>query len=316
MSAPVNTGSIAKLLWPGLDKVFGLEYTDRPTEYTDLYDIKSSKKAYEEQQSMMGLGLPQVKGEGNQIFFDSFEQAFTYRYTNVTYTLGFGITKEAIEDAQYDLTIVGQNESRGLGRAMRLGREYIGANRFNLAFDTGAGSLYGDGYQMIGAAQPTKSGATFANCPVNAAGTAIGVDLSELALEQACIDIAGFTDDRGNLVALSGQSLHIPRQLEFEAARILQSVLQSDSTTNNLNALKSLSKFPKGVIINHYSTDPDAFFIRTDIPTGTGLVWFDRVRTEFAMDNDFTTTNALYTARFRASCGISDKRACWGSQGA
>jgi len=273
-----------------------------------LFDVSSSTKAYEEDQGLTGFGLAFEKSEGAPIIFDEASQNFTMRYVNKTYTLGFAITQETIEDNQYDLSIVGSNQSAGLGRSMRLTREFIGANLYNLAF--AAATTYGDGYRMIGAAQPTKTGGTFSNT------LSVAADLSELSLEQALIDIAGFKDDRGNLIAVKGNSLHIPKELEFEVARILKSTLQSGSANNDINALNNLNKFPGGVHINHYFTDPDAWFIRTDITKDTGLRWFDRVKTEFAMDDDFQTTNALYRARFRCSAGISDKRSIYGSPGA
>ena len=304
----VNTGSIAKLLWPGLNKTFGLDNNDYSIEYTDLFDILPSRKAYEEMVSMSGLGLPMEKGEGAPIYNDEFSQAFTYRFINKAYALGFIITKEAIDDAQYDLTVVGQNEARGLGRSCRLGKEWIGANIYNRAFDSNY--TFGDGYQLIGSAQPTKTGYTWANTPATQA------DISEYSLEQALIDIAGYKDDRGNLIAVQGQSLHIPKELEFEVTRILQSVGQNDSANNAVNALKSMGKFPKGVKVNHYFTDTDAWFIRTNLTSGTGMVWFDRTPTEFAMDNEFSTKNAAYSSYFRVSCGVADKRSIYGSSGA
>jgi phage major head subunit gpT-like protein len=304
----ITTAQFAKLMWPGLNKTFGLNYEEYPPEYTKLFDVSSSNKAYEEDQGLTGFGLAYEKGEGAQIMFDEASQNFTMRYVNKTYTLGFAITQEMIEDNQYDLSIVGSNQAAGLGRSMRLTREFIGANLFNRAFDSTL--VYGDAYQMIGTAQPTKTGGTFRNQLATAA------DLSELSLEQALIDIASFKDDRGNIIAVKGNSLHIPKELEFEVTRILKSTLQSGTANNDLNALNTLNKFPGGVHINHYFTDTDAWFIRTDITKNTGLRWFDRVKTEFAMDDDFKTTNALYRARFRASAGISDKRSVFGSPGA
>ena len=304
----MTTAQFAKLMWPGLNKTYGLSYGEYPPEYDKLFDVEGSNKAYEEIQALTSFGLPFEKGEGSPYVNDEASQSFTSRFVNKTYALGFAITQETIEDNQYDLSIVGKNESRGLGRSMRLGRELIGANIYNRAFDSTL--TYGDGYQMIGAAQPTKNAGTFANSPTVAA------DLSEVALEQALIDIAGFKDERGNIIAVRGISLHLPKELEFEAERILNSIQQNDTANNAVNALKSTGKFPKGVHLNHFFTDPDAWFIRTDIAKGTGPIWFDRVATEFDIDNDFQTTNALYRARFRCSAGIADKRGIYGSPGA
>ena len=304
----MTTAQFAKLMWPGLNKTFGLNYNEYPPEYVKLFDVAGSTKAYEEDQGLTGFGLAVQKSEGSGIIYDEASQSFTMRYVNQTYTLGFAISQETIEDNQYDLSIVGKNQSAGLGRSMRLTKEFIGANLFNRAFDSTL--TYNDGYQMIGTAQPRKSGATFANQIATVA------DLSELSLEQALIDIEGYTDDRGNVIAVKGRTLHIPKELRFEQRRILGSDAQSGTANNDLNALKDQSALPGGVFINHYFTDPDAWFIRTDITADTGLRWFDRVKTAFAMDDDFNTTNALYRARFRCSAGISDKRAVYGSPGA
>ena len=304
----MTTAQFAKLMYPGLNKIFGDNYKQYPPEYVKLYDVATSKRAYEEDQGVTSFGLFSQKTESQQISFDEMKQAFTMRYVNKTFTSGFAISQETIEDNQYDLSSIGIGQASGLGRSARLSTEYIGATPFNRAFDSTL--TYGDGYQMIGAAQPTKTGPTWANCP------ATMTDFNELALEQACIDIAGFKDDKGNIIAVQAFSLHIPKELEFDVERTLKSVLRSDSANNDINAVKSLGKLPGGVHINHFFTDTDAWFIRTDITTDTGLRWFNRVAIEFAIDNDFKTTNALYRGRFRCSCGISDKRAIYGSQGA
>lgn len=304
----MTTAQFAKLMWPGLNKIFGDSYNQYPEEYVKLFDVASSRKAYEEDQGVTSLGLFKEKSETNGIQFDQLSQSFTMRYVNKTFTSGFVVSQEMIEDNQYDLSVIGNRDSAGLGRMARLTKEYIGANLFNRAFDSTL--TYGDGYQMIGTAQPTKTGGTWANT------LATQSDFSELALEQALIDIAGEKDDRGNIIAVKAYSLHIPKELEFEVHRVLNSALQSGTANNDLNAVKSLGKLPGGVHINHFFTDPDAWFIRTDITKDTGLRWFDRVPVEFAMDNEFTTTNALYRARFRCSAGISDKRAIYGVQGA
>ncbi len=304
----MTTAQFAKLMWPGLNKIFGDNYNQYPPEYVKLFDVASSKKAYEEDQGVTALGLFKEKSEGRGIEFDQMSQAFTMRYVNKTFTSGFAITQETIEDNQYDLSILGNRDAAGLGRMGRLTKEYIGANIYNRAFDTTL--TYGDGEHLVSATQPTKTGSTFSNTLATAS------DLSELALEQALIDIAGLKDDRGNIIAVKANSLHIPKELQFEAERILKSSLQSGTANNDLNALKSLGTFPGGVHINHFFTDTDAWFIRTDITNDTGMRWFDRVPISFAMDDDFKTTNALYRARFRCSCGVSDKRAIYGSPGA
>jgi len=305
---PITTGSITKALWPGVNSFFGLAYAERPTEWTDLFDVQNSTKAYEEDVSLSGFGLAVEKTEGGGISYDDARQAFITRYINRTYALGFIITQEAIEDAMasYRIAFLGQKEGRALGFSMRQTWEILGANVYNRAFNSAY--TFGDGKELCATNHPKYAGGTFAN------ELAVAADLSEASLEQACIDIAGFTNDRGLKVAILPQTLIIPKELEFEAERILKSTLQNDSANNAINALRSRGKFPGGVKINHYLTDADAWFIRTNCPDG--MKYFDRIGLEFKPDNDFDSGNAKFKARRRGSFGNSDPRAIFASQGA
>lgn len=300
----INSGSFAKALWPGVNSWYGKSYNDYPVEYTDLFDTYKSQKAFEEDVGIASFGLAVQKPEGSAISYDSERQGFITRYQHVVFALGFIITREVMEDDQYD--IVGQRKANALARSIRQTKEIFGANVYNRAF-SGSGQLGGDGTVMINNAHPNISGGTWSNVIATAA------DLSEAALEQACIDIAGFTDDRGLLIAARPESLIIPRQLIYEAKRILDSDGRVGTNNNDLNAIKTMGSVPK-VVTNHYLTDTDAWFIRTDV--GDGMKYFERRPDSFDMDNDFDTDNAKYKAMSRYSFGWTDPRAIYGSPGA
>lgn len=301
--AVINSGSFAKALWPGVNAWYGKAYSEYPVEYTALFDKYTSNKAWEEDVGISSFGLAVQKGEGAPITYDNERQAFVTRYQHVTFALGFIITREMMEDDQYD--VVGQRKAQGLAFSMRQTKEIVGANVYNRAFN---GSFTGgDGVAMIANNHPNIAGGTQSNI----IGTAS--DLSEAALEQACIDIAGFTNDRGLLIAVRPDSLIIPRQLMFEAKRILHSDGRVGSDLNDLNALKTMGMIPK-IVTNHYLTDPDAWFIRTNVPHG--MKYFERRADSFDMDNDFDTENAKFKATSRYSFGWTDWRGIYGSAGA
>ncbi len=299
----INSGSFAKALWPGVNAWYGKAYDEYPVEYTKLFDTYKSSKQFEEDVGVTSFGLAVIKPEGDPITYDSERQAFITRYTHTVFALGFIITREIMEDDQYD--VVGQRKAQGLAFSMRQTKEVNGANVYNRAF-TG-GPTYGDGVSMINAAHPNFAGGTWSNQIATAA------DLSEAALEQATIDIAAFRNDRGLLISVRPKSLIIPSTLPFEAKRILYSDGRVGTDNNDLNALKNMALIPE-VVVNHYLTDTDAWFIRTDVPNG--LKYFERRGDQFAMDNDFDTENAKFKATARYSFGITDPRAIYGSPGA
>lgn len=304
MSAGVITSSsFAKLLWPGLNSIWGKEYNDYPVEWDKLFEKNSSDRAYEEDLGISSFGLASVKSEGAPIVYDTERQGFTSRYNHVVYALGFIVTREIFEDDQYGK--VGAQKAKALARSMRQTKETIGANIYNRAFN---GSFVGgDGVSLINANHPNISGGTFSN------QIAVASDLSEAALEQAVIDIAGFRDDRGLLIAAKPDKLVIPYQLQFEAKRILGADGRVGTDLNDPNVLKDLGIF-NNVITNHYLTDADAWFILTSVKDG--LKYFERRGDQFEMDNDFDTENAKFKATARYSFGWSDPRAIYGSAGA
>lgn len=303
---PINTGSFAKALWPGINKWYGETYNEWKEEYPELFDRDSSSKAYEEDVGVSGFGLANEKDEGAGLSYDTAMQGFINRYMHKTYALGFVVTQEAMEDAQYNLSVLGKKQAQALAFSMRQTKEILGANIYNRAFDSTY--TYGDGKELCATDHPLKAGGTFSN------ELAVAADISEAALEQACIDIAAFVNDRGLAISIMPKTLIIPKELMFEAERILKSTLQNDTANNAVNALRSVGMFQNGAKVNHYLTDADAWFIRTNCPEG--MKYFNRVDTDFGMDNDFDTYNAKFKARFRCSFGNTDPRGIFGSPGA
>ena len=299
----INSASFAKALWPGINKWYGREYDEWPVEFTDLFDMESSSRAYEEDVGTTGFGLAQIKPEGHGLSYDEESQAFVTRYAHVVYALGFVVTREIYEDDQYD--VVGKRRAEALAFSMRQTKEIVAANVYNRAFN--ASYIGGDGVSMINSAHPNYSGGTYSN----ELGTPS--DLSEAALEQACIDIMKYTNDRGLRISVMPQTLHIPVDTMFIAKRILDSDGRVATADNDLNALKAMGKF-RSVQVNHYFTDTNAWFIRTNVKNG--LKCFQRREMAFGIDNDFDTENAKYKASERYSFGWTDPRSIYGSAGA
>lgn len=300
----INSGSFAKALWPGVNAWYGKAYAEYPEEWSKLFEKNTSNKAYEEDVGITSFGLANVKPEGSAIQYDSERQAFTTRYTHVVYALGFIITREIYEDDQYD--VVGQRKAQGLAFSMRQTKEVVGANIYNRAFNSSY--TYGDNASMISASHPNMAGGTSSNQLATAA------DLSEAALEQASIDIQRFTNDRGLRIAVKPQSIILAPELEYEAHRILKSDGRVGTSNNDDNALKAMGRFPGGIVVNHYLTDPDAWFIRTNVPNS--VKYFERRADSFDMDNDFDTENAKFKATGRYSFGVTDWRGIYGCPGA
>lgn len=291
----ISTGAIAKLLWPGLNARWGTNYTEHSKEYTDLFDVESSDKAYEEDQELTGFGLAPVKPQGQATQYDTAQQGYTSRYTHHAYSLGFVITREAIDDNQYEK--IGMQRTGSLAFSMRQTKENVAANVYNRAETSGYTG--GDGVVLSSVSHTSLAG-NWANRLTSAA------DLSEASLEDLCILIGQATNSRGLRISIKPKALIIPVQLQFEAARILRSTLQSDTANNAINALRSMGAFPDGVKVNHYLTDADAFFVRTDAPEGMKL--FQRNEAEFKQDGDFDTDNLKYKAYERYSFGWTDPR--------
>lgn len=303
MSGVITSSSFAKLLWPGINAIYGKAYNDYPEEWKSLgFEMNKSSKAYEEDVGLSSFGLAGVKTEGGPISYDTERQGFTTRYNHVVYALGFIITREIYEDDQYDQ--VGKRKANALARSMKQTKEIVAANVYNRA--NTAGYTGGDGVTLLNALHPNVAGGTWSNLPATAS------DLSEAALEQAFIDIAAFRDDRGLLIAAKPKKLVIAPANAFEAKRILGSDGRVGTDNNDLNAVKTMGVIPE-FCVNHYLNDGDQWSIITDV--ADGLKYFERRGDQFEMDNDFDTENAKYKATARYSFGWSDPRCFYGSVG-
>lgn len=300
--AVITTSSFAKALWPGVNAWYGKAYSEYPVEWDKLFEKSTSSRAWEEDVGTSGFGLARVKNEGAAIEYDGEKQGFTTRYTHVVYALGFIVTREIFEDDLYD--IVGQRKAQGLAFSQRQTKEIVGANIYNRAFTSGY--TYGDGSILCVSSHPNIAGGTWSNVIATAA------DLSEAALEQALVDISGYTNDRGLRIAVKAKSLIIPKELDFEANKIMQTQYEVGTASNTVNVVRG--RFPGGIVMNHYLTDTDAWFIRTDVPHG--MKYFERRGDQFEMDNDFDTENAKFKATSRFSFGATDPRGIYGSAGA
>ncbi len=298
----INSGSFGRALWPGINAWYGKAYTEFDTEYDKIFEEHSSKKFREEDIGISSFGLAIQTGEGQPVSYDTEVQAFTDFYQHAKFTLGFIITKEIYEDDQYD--IVGERKAKGLAFAMRQTKETVGANVLNRAFT--AAFTYGDGKTLIATDHPNQAGGTWSN------RVAIASDISELALEQAVIDLGKYTDDRGKKIQVRAKKLVVPVDLDFETGKILKTEYEVGTGNNTVNLARG--RFSDGYYVNHYLTDTDAWFIITDVQNG--MKCFNRRDTTFTMDDDFDTDNAKYKATARYSFGCSDKRAIYGSPGA
>lgn len=303
MPGIITTGNHPKAYWPGVKRWWGREYTEHPVEWKDLFDVESSDKAYEEDVELTGFGLMPVKPEGDAIQFDSETQGAVKRYTHVVYGMGWICTREEQEDNLYP--VVSKRRTKALAFSMRQTEEIVGANVYNRAFT--AAFAGADGKEMIATDHPVIGG-TQSN------ELAIAADLSEAALESLNIQIMDARNSRGLNISLTGQKLIIPTSYSYEATRILKSTLQNDTSNNAVNALRVMGTLPKGAAVNHYLTDPDAWFIRTNAPVGPTR--YNRRAAEFGNDNDFDTENLKAKATIRFSVGWTDWRGVYGSPGA
>lgn len=301
----ITTGAHPALLWPGIKGIWGTTYENFSPQYTDLFDKETSDKAYEEylQVSMFGLGAQ--KPQGQPIVFDTEQQGALTRMTNITYALGYAVTIEEQEDNQYEQ--VSRRRAPANANSMRQTKEFIAANVYNRAFT--AGFSGGDGQPLCSTAHPLVRGGTLANKP------AIDVDLSEQALEDALINIAGFTDDAGLTVQVMADSLITARAEWFNANRILKSILQSGTGNNDLNVLRATNALPGGIKRNVYLSSPHAWFIRNKMVGGPGMIYQERKPIVFDQDNDFTTKNLLAASMERYAFGWANWRAVYGVNG-
>jgi len=300
----ISRAQLVKELLPGLNALFGLEYARYDQEHEQIFETESSDRAFEEEVMLTGFDTAPVKSEGAGVAFDQAQEAFTSRYTHETIALAFSITEEAVEDNLYDK--LSARYTRALARSMSNTKQVKGAAVLNNAFNTSYPG--GDTKALCVSDHPTVGGPDLRNVLSTAA------DLNETSLEQALIDIAAFTDERGLKVALQGLKLIIPKELQFTADRLLETPGRVGTADNDINAIRNMGMVPEGYTVNHYLTDTDAWFIKTDCPNG--LKMFNRAAIKTSMEADFDTGNVRYKARERYSFGWSDPRTVFGSPGA
>ena len=298
----ISRNQLVKELEPGLNALFGLEYQQYDQEHAEIYTTESSDRAFEEEVMLSGFGQAKVKPEGSGVEFDRAQETFTARYTHETISLGFAITEEAIEDNLYDR--LASRYTKALARSMAQTKQIKAASPLNNGFGT---FKAGDGKELFATDHPTVAG-TFSN------ELATPADLNETSLEQAMIDIAGLTDERGLKIAAKATKMIIPSALQFTAERLMKSAGRVGTSDNDVNALRSMGMVPGGYSINHFLTDPDAFFLITDVPNG--MKHLERAPLTTKMEGDFDTGNVRYKARERYVFGVSDPRGIFASPGA
>jgi hypothetical protein len=300
----INRAQLVKELVPGLHALFGLEYDRYAAEYEEIFDTESSERAFEEEVMLSGFGEAPVKTEGTAVSYDTAQEAFTARYTHETIALAFSLTEEAIEDNLYDT--LSSRYTRALARSMMQTKNIKGANVLNNAFSSSF--VGGDGKELCATDHPTVGNENQRNELSTAA------DLNETSLEQALIDIGAFEDERGLKINAQARKLIIPSALQFVADRLLDSPGRTGTADNDINAVRNMGMVPEGYTVNHFLTDTDAFFLKTDVPNG--LKHFERTPVSTNMEGDFETGNVRYKARERYSFGFSDWRGIFGSPGA
>ena len=300
----ISRAQLLKELLPGLNALFGLEYERYGEEHKEIFETETSERSFEEETKLSGFSAAPVKNEGSALAYDNAQEAWTARYVHETIAMGFSLTEEAIEDNLYDS--LSARYTKALARAMAYTKQVKAAAILNTAF-TG-GPTYGDGVVLCSTAHPLVSGGTNSNRPTVAA------DLNETSLEAAVIQIAGWTDERGLLIAAQPKKLIVPPTLQFVATRLLETELRVGTNDNDVNALKNNSSIREGYTVNHYLTDTNAWFLCTDVPNG--LKHFVRSPLQNGMDADFDTGNSRYKARERYSFGVSDPLGIFGSPGA
>ena len=300
----ISRAQLLKELLPGLNALFGLEYKRYGEEHKEVYETETSERSFEEETKLSGFSAAPVKNEGTAIAYDNAQEAWTARYNHQTIALGFSLTEEAVEDNLYDT--LSARYTKALARAMAYTKQVKAAAVLNNGFDSNYTG--GDGVALFATNHPTVSGSTNSNTQSTA------TDLNETALENAVIQIAAWTDERGLLIAAQPRKLVVPPGNQFVATRLLETELRVSTADNDINAIKNNGSIPEGYAINHFLTDPDAYFLTTDVPNG--MKHFVRTPLSTSMDGDFDTGNVRYKARERYSFGWSDPLGMWGSPGA
>lgn len=299
----ISRAQLLKELLPGLNALFGMEYARYGEEHKEIYETETSERSFEEETKLSGFSAAPVKNEGSAIQYDNAQEAWSTRYNHETIALGFSITEEAVEDNLYDS--LSARYTKSLARAMAYTKQVKAAAVLNNGFS--ASYPGGDGVALFSTAHPLVSGGVNSNTP------ATQVDLNETSLEAAVIQIAGWTDERGLLIAAKPKKLIVPPALMFTAKRLLDTELRVSTADNDINAIKQMGAIPEGYTVNHFLTDSNAWFLTTDVPNG--MKHFVRTALQNSMDGDFDTGNVRYKARERYSFGWSDPLGMWGTSG-
>jgi hypothetical protein len=299
----ISRAQLLKELIPGLNALFGLEYARYGEEHKEIYETETSERSFEEETKLSGFSAAPVKNEGQAIAYDNAQEAWTARYNHETIAMGFAVTEEAMEDNLYDS--LSSRYTKALARGMAYTKQIKAANILNNGFSSQF--TYGDGQALFSTAHPLVNGSTNSNRPTT------GADLNETSLENAVIQIAGWTDERGLLIAAKPKKLILPVALQFVATRLLETELRVGTNNNDINAIKNNGVIPEGFTVNHYLTDTNAWFLTTDVPNG--LKHFIRTPLTNSTDGDFDTGNFRYKARERYSFGVSDPLGIFGSPG-
>ena len=297
----ISRAQLLKELLPGLNALFGLEYARYGEEHKEIYETETSERSFEEETKLSGFSAAPVKNEGSAISYDNAQEAWTTRYNHETIALGFSITEEAIEDNLYDS--LSARYTKGLARAMAYTKQVKAAAVLNNGFNSAY--VGGDGVSLFNSAHPLVNGGTNSNSPSTPA------DLNETSLENAVIQIAAWTDERGLLIAAKPKKLIVPPALQFVATRLLETKLRVGTNNNDINAIENNGSIPEGYTINHFLTAPNAWFLLTDVPNG--MKHFERTPLQNSMDGDFDTGNVRYKSRERYSFGWSDPLGIYGT---
>lgn len=304
--AVISTGSHPKALWPGIKAWWGRNYNQFPQEWKEIFDLETSNKAYEEDVEITGFGLAPIKSEGAAVEYDQENQGLVSRYVHIAYSLGYIVTKEELDDNQYE--VVSKRRTEALAFSVRQTLENVGANILNRAFNTSYAPTGETGVSLCSTSHVTGGGLTQSN------RLATDADLSEASLEDMIVQIMTAQNARGLRISLTPRKMIVPPQLVFTAQRILKSDQRVNTANNDVNAVKSMGLLPGGAVVNHYLTDTDAWFIKTDAPRG--LIAYERQKADFNQDNDFDTSNAKAKSYVRMAFGATDFRGIYGTPGA
>jgi hypothetical protein len=300
----ISRSQLVKELEPGLNALFGLEYKQYENQHEQIYTKETSDRAFEEEVMLSGFASAQVKPEGSGVTYDSAQETYTARYTHETIALAFSITEEAIEDNLYDR--LSSRYTKALARSMAQTKQVKAVNPLIQGLPTTDNYDSGDSVSLFNTSHPTIAG-------IVANTLATQADLNETSLEQSLIDIAAMTDERGLKIAAKGVKMIIPSELQFTAERLMKSAQRVGTADNDVNAIRSMGMIPQGYVVNNFLTDPDAFYIITDVPNG--MKYFERSPINTKMEGDFETGNMKYKARERYSFGVSDFRGIFGVEG-